>query len=201
MTVTIRARNTGLPSGGMFPGGIIQVSSGFNTTSSSAVFTRRNGWSHVPGRLQCALRPEAIGNKVHLEAKLQWGGYQGTNESGGYDMAVGFRFFKRVNGSGWYSAGNILLTPQPGTNVETRVGTGTYRYAWDLNTTNGNAWGDWMQYTDTVSETGLHEYCVFWSCLYEGSAARTILWNRSYNTGNSYNPTNTCCIVATEIKA
>ena len=196
MSNVIRAGSTGLTQRSLTP---IATAVGFNTTPSYAVFQNRNGWSHVPGKLQCTLRPDRIGNKVHLEAKIVWGGAQGANESGGYDMAVGFRFFKRVNGAGWYSCGNFTHDAYPGTSTQTQVGCGTYRYNWDANSSNATSWGDWLQYTDTVEDLAVHEYAVFWTCLYDGGSSRTILWNRTHNMGNSYNPVTTCCIVATEI--
>lgn len=181
-------------------GQVIQVVTGFNTTTTYQVFQKRNQWSHVPGGLMCSFTPEAVGNKVYLEAKFLWGGFRGANESGGYDCAAGFRFAKLTPTKSWTTisspGGNVV----PGSSGQNVVGCGNYRYAWDADTTNGNQQNEYMNYVDTIEEEGVHKYAVFWTCLYEGSRARTIMWNRAINYGNSYNPITTCSIVATEVK-
>lgn len=200
MPLTLSAIDTGLDSSGFASKTILQTSYGFNITAGSQTFGTRSAFGHVPGRLTCLIRPHEIGNKITLEAHLYWGGWQGANQSGAYDCAANFRFMKRVNNGRWSFAGSYGGDPVPGTSGTYGVGTGAYRYNWVADSSNATSMFDEMMVQDTVTEIGLHEYAVMWACGYEANS-RTLLWNRNYNTGNSYNPFHTCTIVATEVKA
>lgn len=193
MAITIRARDKGLSSTGFSTGSILQSSWGYNTTTATQVFPWRSSYGHVPGKLICGLTPQEVGNKVILEAHLFWGGWQST------DIAVGFRFYKRIAGGPWQTAGVYYSEPYPGTTGTHGVGTGEYIYRRDGGSSNSSTKSDHMQVQDTVTSTKPHEYAVFWGCLYE-AGSRTIMWNRGNNYGNSYNPVHTCTIVATEVK-
>jgi hypothetical protein len=193
MSLTITAKDKGLASNGFASGSILQTSWGFNSVNASQVFSTRSSYGHVPGKLLCSITPQEIGNKVTLEAHLYWGGWQGT------DIAAMFRFYKRVNGGTWVSAGTYSSNPIPTSSANHGVGTGEYIYRRGGSDSNSSAKSDSMMLQDTVTSTLRHEYAVFWGCGYE-AGSRTILWNRANNYGNSYNPIHTCTIVATEIK-
>lgn len=194
MAITISAGNKGLPSNGYATGAILQTSFGFNAVTAQALFGYRSAYGHVPGKLQCSLTPQQVGNKVILETHVKWGGWYAS------DVAIGFRFYKRIAGGSWQTAGTYYSEPIPGTTGTHGVGTGEYIYRRDGGSSNSGSKSDEMMVMDTVTSTLPHEYAVFWGCLYESGGSRTIYWNRDNNYSNSYNPIHTCCIVATEIK-
>ena len=190
--ITITAKDRGLPSNAYASGSILQTAWGYNTVNAGQVFSNRSAFGHVPGKLMCELTPQQVGNKITLEAHLFWGGWNGT------DVAANFRFFKRIKGGTWISAGVYSSNPIPNSSANFGVGTGEYIYRRGSGS-NGTAKTDDMMLQDTVTSTERHEYAVFWACGYE-AGSRTLLWNRASNYGNSYNPIHTCTIVATEIK-
>lgn len=193
MPLTISAGDTGLASNSFPTGSVLQTSWGFNTVTATQIFGQRSSYGHVPGELTCSIKPQQVGNKVILEAHLFWGGWQST------DIAIGFRFYKRVGGGRWEKAGNYYSDPYPGTTGTHGVATGSYIYRRDGTSSNSATMSDHMQLQDTVTSTLMHEYAVFWGCLYE-AGSRTLMWNRGNNYGNTYNPVHTCCILATEVK-
>jgi hypothetical protein len=131
---------------------------------------------------------------VIVQAHFAWGGWVTTT-----DVSAIFRLYKSTNGgSSWAAAGTYSNTVAPGSSANSGVATGCYKY--NQGDTNSSFDSDDILIYDTVGSTASTIYALWWACGYEANS-RTIYWNRSVNTGNSYNPTHTCTIVATEIKA
>jgi hypothetical protein len=192
MSFTISSTSSGYAYSDMPTGSVIQSALGRNNTSSTRVFTQRSVWEEVPGTLRCVLQPKESGNTVVVRSHLFWGGWSGST-----DVSALFRIFYTTNGSTWNPFGNYNSTINGATSSAQGTATGRYNYAHGDN--NASSWSDNILIHDTVSSTSVHTFAVFWACGYEANV-RTLYWNRTINTGNSYNPSHFCSIQATEIK-
>lgn len=194
MPLTFTPSSTGFSASHFQIGQPIQQAYGQNTTSGTKVFSAWNTFEEVPGQLRCSITPTA-NNYIILQAHLYWGGWNTTS----LDVAANFRFFKSTNGgSTWTTAGTYATDAGLGAQATIGVGTGSYHYNWG--DTNSSSLQDNMLVWDENITAGVeHIYCVQWACGYAPSS-RTLYWNRSINTGNSYNPIHVCSITATEIK-
>ena len=189
-------------------GGQIQTAVGLNTISATKVFTVRSDFEPVPGKLECTLTPTSANSIVLVKAHIAWGGWTRTNtavtSASGIDVGVGFRIYRSTNDNkgmqrwiphGQYNTSNIPYL----TNNNSPLGIATGCYKYNQGDTNGSFDSDDILIADRVNSTDPVTFAVWWACLYE-AGSRTIYWNRSINTGNSYNPTHTCTITATELK-
>jgi len=194
MALSITNDGNGIPYASYESKQPIQQAYGQNITNGTKVFTAWNTFEAVPGGLSCSITPKAVGNTMIIQAHLFWGGsnYSST------DVAANFRVFKSINGGAFASCGTYATDAGLGAQATIGVATGHYMYNWG--DTNGSALDDHILIYDTVTSTLPTVYAIYWACGYAPSS-RTIYWNRTINTGNSYNPTHTCSITATEIKA
>jgi len=193
MPITITAQDTGLPLSAFPSRGVLQTAYGFNVTTATRVFPTRSTYEPVPGLLQCTLTPLAVGSVMIINAHIAWGGW--TNA---VDVSAIFRVFKSIGGGAFVSCGTYSNDVAPGSSANSGVATGCYKY--NKGDTNGSFDSDDILIYETVTSTLPTTYAIYWACGYE-AGSRTIYWNRSINSGNSYNPTQTCTITATEIKA
>lgn len=193
MPLVIESNAAGFQGTSYSSGQPIQVAYGQNTTNATKVFTAWNTFEAVPGGLSCTLTPKTAGNIVIIQAHLFWGGsnYQSN------DCAANFRVYKSVGGGAWTSAGTYATDAGLGAQAAIGVGTGIYMYNWG--DSNASALDDHLLVYDTVSSVAATTYAIWWACGY-APTSRTLYWNRTVNSGNSYNPFHTCSITATEIK-
>lgn len=196
MSLTLTPTSTQAVAYSDIPSGhTIQMAYGQNTTNGTKVFSAWNTFEAVPGGLECTITPKAVGNIMLIQAHLFWGGsnYQSN------DCAANFRIYKSTNGGSTYtSAGTYYTDAGLGQQATIGVATGTYFYNWG--DSNASALEDHILMYDTISSTNSTIYAVWWACGYAPSS-RTLYWNRTVNTGNSYNPTHVCSITVKEIKA
>jgi hypothetical protein len=194
MPITITAQNTGLPASAFPSKAVIQTAYGYNVTSGTRVFPTRSTYEPVPGNLQCTITPTTVGNTMIINAHLAWGGWNNTSN----DLSALFRVFKSINGGAFVSAGVYSNDVPPGASTNSGVATGVYKY--NMGDTNSSWDSDNILIHETITSTLPTVYAIYWACGYE-AGSRTIYWNRSVNSGNSYNPTHTCTITATEVNA
>ena len=192
MPLTITSNDTGFPLSAYPSGGVIQLAYGYNYTSASKVFSSRSTYEEVPGNLRCTITPKAVGNIMIINAHIAWGGWSGAT-----DVGALFRVYKSINGGTFESCGNYSNTVPPGTGTNSGVATGVYKYNQGDN--NSSFDSDDILIHETVTSTLPTTYAIYWACGYEANS-RTLYWNRSINSGNSYNPTHTCTITAMEVK-
>lgn len=195
MPIVITASDNGLPQSAFGSGSILKAAVGYNVTTATRVFPSRSTYEAVPGGLTCTITPSAVGNIMVINAHIAWGGWYGTNN---IDVSALFRIYKNVNNTGWVSCGNYSSTVANGSSSNSGVATGCYKY--NQGDTNSSFDSDDILIHEVVTSTDPTVYAVWWACGYEANS-RTLYWNRSVNTGNSYNPTHTCTITAMEIKA
>ena len=170
-------------------GGVVQSAIGYNFATGTRSFPSRNVYEHVPGILQVEMTPKEVGNIIIIKAHIAWGGWTSST-----DVAANFRLFYSTDGNRSFSPfGNYA----PHVVEAAGVATGCYKY--NQGNDNSSFDSDDILFSAPVTSTAPHTFAVFWACGYEAST-RTIYWNRSINTGNSYNPTHTCSIQAIEIK-
>ena len=194
MSFTISSTSSGQNYSQMPNGSVLQSAVGRNDTVSSKVFTARSVWEEVPGTLRCTLTPKESGNIVVVRSHLFWGGWAGTT-----DVSAIFRIFSSTDsGSTWTAFGNYQSTIIGATGAAQGVATGKYKYS--QGDSNASAMSDNILIHGTVTSTSPTIFAVFWACGYEANT-RTLYWNRTINTSNSYNPRHFCSIQATEIKA
>lgn len=193
MPLVIAPSATGYPIANYSTGQAVQVAYGENTTNSTKVFAAWNTFEAVPGNLQCTLTPRAVGNTVVIQAHLFWGGSQYTSN----DCAANFRVYKSVGGAAFVSAGTYATDAGLGAQATIGVGCGFYSYNWG--DTNGSSLPESLLVYDTVTSNATTIYAIYWACGY-APTSRTLYWNRTVNSGNSYNPFHTCSITATELK-
>lgn len=194
MSLTIPSEASGFQHTSFVSGQPIQQAYGQNITNGTKVFTAWNTFEAVPGGLSCSITPKAVGNIMIIQAHLFWGGSNFTS----IDVAANFRVFKSINGGSFASCGTYSTDAGLGAQATIGVATGDYFYNWG--DSNGSALEDQILIYDTVTSTLPTVYAIYWACGYAPNS-RTLYWNRTINTGNSYNPTHTCSITATEIKA
>lgn len=193
MPIVLTGSDTGLPQSAYASGSILKAAVGYNYTTASRVFTSRSTYEAVPGGLTCTITPSAVGNIMVINAHIAWGGWYGTT-----DVAANFKIYKNINGAGWQPCGNYSSTVASGSSSTQGVATGCYKY--NQGDSNSSFDSDDILIHEVVTSTDPTVYAVWWACGYEANS-RTLYWNRSVNTGNSYNPTHTCTITAMEIKA
>lgn len=170
-------------------GGVVQSNISYSFGTGSRTFPSRNIYEEVPGTLRVELTPDAIDNIVIIKAHIAWGGWQRTT-----DVAANFRIMYSTDGNRSWQPFGVYA---PHVVDAAGVATGTYKY--NQGNTDSSFESDGILISDTVKSTARHTFSVFWACGYDAST-RTLYWNRSINTGNSYNPTHTCSIQAIEIK-
>ena len=183
-------------------GAPLQSRFGLNTTASTRVFPSRSVFEEVPGSLRCTLTPYDKDNQVEVRCHLAWGGWTRTSTGigtfSGIDVSALFRIYKSINnGASWTIHGQY--SPSENTSISGSIGIATGCYKYNQGDTNSSFDSDDILVVDSAGSTSPTIFALFWACGYEANS-RTIYWNRSINTGNSYNPTHTCTIVATEIK-
>jgi hypothetical protein len=183
-------------------GGEVQTAVGRNTSTAAQVFAVRSQFEPVPGKLECTLTPTSANSIILVRAHIAWGGWTGRSST---DVGVGFRIYRSTKSASgaqqWTPHGQYLTSNIPfltNNNSPLGVATGVYKYNQG---DNNSSWGsDHILIADRAYTTDSTTFAVWWCCLYE-AGSRTLYWNRSINTGNSYNPTHTCTITATELKA
>lgn len=169
-------------------GGVVQSAISYSTGSGTRVFPSRNIYEEVPGTLRVELTPHEVGNIVIIKCHLMWGGWTRSN-----DVAANFRIMYSNDGNRSWQPFGVYA---PHVVSAAGVATGTYKY----NQGDGNSSidADDILISAPVTSTARHTFSVFWACGYD--TTRTLYWNRTINSGNSYNPTHTCSIQAIEIK-
>jgi hypothetical protein len=196
MAFSITGNSSGLRmdqlAGANTPGAVIQTKISQNTTTASKVFSAYNVFEDVPGQLRNTITPTRVGNYIVAHAHLMWGGWYNSSS---VDVGTLFRLVKSFDGgTTWVPAGNYsqsVSVPEGG------VATGVYKYNQGNNDSSYDS--DELLITDRVTSTASTIYAVHWACSY-APTIRTIYWNRSTNTGNSYNPNQLCTIMANEVK-
>ena len=180
--------------GGLPQGAPIQVAVGYQSASATRVFPSRSTYEEVPGGLRCTLTPTNANNQVVVKAHFAWGGWNTTTA----DVGAGFRILKKFGTSQtWINHGSYFPDIPTTVNVPSGVATGVYKYA--QGDTNSSFDSDDILIVGPAGSTQPITFALHWCCLYE-AGSRTLYWNRSINSGNSYNPTHTCTITAMELK-
>lgn len=167
---------------------------GENAVSGTKVFSAWNTFEEVPGTLRASILA-APGQKVIIQAKLFWGGVNTTTS----DVAANFRIMKSGNGgSTWTSVGTYATDAGLGQQAAIGVATGSYLY--NHGDTNASSIQDNILMVDeNVTSTSTVIYAVHWACGYSPNN-RTLYWNRTINTLNSYNSTHLNTISLMSIK-
>ena len=170
-------------------GGVVQSNISYSFGAGTRTFPSRNVYEEVPGTLRVEMTPKEVGNIVIIKAHIAWGGWLAST-----DVAANFRIMYSDDGNRSWKPFGVYA---PHVVDAAGVATGCYKY--NQGNDNSSFDSDDILISSPVTSTSKHTFSVFWACGYDAST-RTLYWNRSVNTGNSYNPTHTCSIQAIEIK-